>query len=72
MKIKNPPLEKEKNNIFFIISPRNKTLSTLEEDILCFKIKQAGAELCQAQSSLQLNLASYKLSSLQLKSSNQH
>ena len=34
-------------------------------------IQQAGAELCQAQSSLQLNLASYKLSSLQLKSSNQ-
>ena len=34
--------------------------------------KQAGAELCQAQSSPQLNLASYKLRSLQLKSSNQH
>ena len=30
------------------------------------KCKQAGAELCQAQSSLQLNLASYKLSSFQL------
>ena len=34
--------------------------------------EQAGAELCQAQSSLQFNLASYKLSSLQLKSSKQH
>ena len=36
------------------------------------KIQQAGAELCQAQSSLQLNLANYKLSSLLLNSSNQH
>ena len=32
---------------------------------------QAWAELCQAQGSLQLNLANYKLSSIQLKSSNQ-
>ena len=34
--------------------------------------EQAGAELCQAQSTLQLNLANYKLSPIQLNSRNQH
>ena len=44
------------------------SVPNLFANIFTIFFKQAGAELCQAQSSLQLNLASYKLSSLQLKS----